>query len=476
MGQEITSTQFKKSDFDAFAQRLKQETELLADWFAGKRFENKQFVAGFELEAWLIDHNYLPSPCNEAYLARVNNPLVTPELAKFNVELNGNPQSLQQHGLRKLHDELENTWALCNNTAKQLNAQLTMIGILPTVSKKDLTLDNMSDMKRYRALNEQVLRLRKGKPLNLNIKGHQHLKTEHKDVMLESAATSLQIHLQVPVDQAMRYHNAAQILSGPMVAITANSPFLFGHHLWDETRIPLFEQAVEVGGFNGAAQGPMKRVCFGSTYVRQSLMECFTENIEHYPVLLPILFDEDPAELCHLRLHNGTIWRWNRPLIGFVDNKPHLRIEHRVMAAGPTVIDTLANMAFFFGAVHQLAQRRSAPEQCLPFSHVKDNFYSAAKSGLDTQFVWLDGNKISALQLLGEELLPMARTGLEMLNISSEDIDLYTGIIEKRIQQACNGANWQKAFVAKYGTDMTALTKAYVERQSSGTPVHNWDL
>jgi gamma-glutamyl:cysteine ligase YbdK (ATP-grasp superfamily) len=146
------------------------------------------------------------------------------------------------------------------------------------------------------------------------------------------------------------------------------------------------------------------------------------------------------------------------------------------MAAGPTVIDTLANMAFFFGAVHQLAQRRSAPEQCLPFSHVKDNFYHAARSGLDTQFVWLDGNKISALQLLGEELLPMARTGLEMLNISSEDIDLYTGIIEKRIQQACNGANWQKAFVEKYGADMTALTKAYVERQASGTPVHNWDL
>ena len=477
MGQEITSTQFKKSDFDAFARRLKQETELLADWFAGKLFENKQFVAGFELEAWLIHHNYLPSPCNEAYLARVNNPLVTPELAKFNVELNGNPQSLQQHGLRKLHDELENTWALCNDTAKQLDAQLAMIGILPTVNKKDLTLDNMSDMKRYRALNEQVLRLRKGKPLNLDIKGHQHLKTEHRDVMLESAATSLQIHLQVPVDQAMRYHNAAQILSGPMVASSANSPFLFGHQLWDETRIPLFEQAVEVGGFDGAAYGPMKRVCFGSDYVRQSLMECFTENIEHYPILLPILFDEDPSELCHLRLHNGTIWRWNRPLIGFdYDGMPHLRIENRVVPGGPTVVDVIANAAFFFGIMQTLMTTEIPPEKQLSFSAARDNFYATARHGLDAHIDWFGEKRGTARTLILDELLPMAKQGLEALEIDTADINRYLEIIRMRVETAQNGAAWQRAYVEKHGRDLAAMTNAYRQRQESGKPVHEWDL
>lgn len=476
MGQEIDSTRFKKGDFDTFSARLKQETALLSQWFAENKLNNKQYVAGFELEAWLIDKNCQPAPLNEEFLARVNNPLVSPELAKFNIELNGNPQEFAPHTLNKLHKELEQTWGQCRQAAHELNIKLAMMGILPTVDDKALTLDNMSNMMRYKALNEQVLRLRKGKPLNLNILGQQHLKTEHKDVMLESAATSLQVHIQIPINHAMRYLNAAQILSAPMVAISANSPYLFSHQLWDETRIPLFEQAVEVGGFGGAAYGPMKRVCFGSDYVRNTLMEYFSENLEHYPILLPILYDEDVSQLCHLRLHNGTIWRWNRPLIGVENGSAHVRIEHRVIPAGPTVIDVLANMALFYGAVYQLAQRIAAPEQSLPFSHVRDNFYAAAKSGLDAQIIWLDGNKMPVLQVLREEILPIARTGLELLKISNKDTDLYLGIIKGRIDSAINGANWQKAFVKKYGNDMQALTNAYIENQTSGTPVHEWGL
>jgi hypothetical protein len=476
MGQEITNTRFTEKDFTTYRQHLDEETELLIKWFQHNRFIDMNYVGGFELEAWLVDEQFLPAPCNQEFIQHASGLLVSPELAKFNVELNSNPQVLQGNALRAMHEELAATWLTCNKVASDLNARLLMIGILPTARESDLTLRNMSDMKRYRALNEQVLRLREGRPLELDILGNEHLKTLHSDVMLESATTSLQIHIQVPLERSGRFLNAAEIISGPMVGISANSPYLFGHELWEETRIPLFEQSVAVGGFAGAAQGPLRRVTFGSGYVRESLVEYFIENRDHYPVLLPMGFDAPAEQMNYLRLHNGTIWRWNRPLIGFENGQPHLRIEHRVAPGGPTVIDEIANMAFFFGLVQHLATCSVAPELRMPFSVARDNFYSAAKSGLHAHMTWLDGKKYTIQNLIREELLLMARNGLTMLNIDANDINAYLSIIEARNYNACTGAAWQKAFVAKHGHDMRKLTAAYLERQDSGKPVHEWDL
>jgi hypothetical protein len=260
------------------------------------------------------------------------------------------------------------------------------------------------------------------------------------------------------------------------VAVSANSPYLFGKNLWAETRIPLFEQSVEVGGYEDTMHGPLRRVSFGSGYVRHSLMECFTENLEHYPVLLPTHFDTPPEELQHLRLHNGTLWRWNRPLIGFHNGCPHLRIEHRVVPAGPTVVDAVANAAFYYGLAYALCLQETPPEQQMGFAQARDNFYACAQHGLDAHLVWLDGNKRQLQSLLLKTILPQAAQGLAALGISRGDVDRYLGIIEGRVQNACNGASWQRAFVAKYGPDMHALLAAYLERQQSGVPVHEWDL
>jgi gamma-glutamyl:cysteine ligase YbdK (ATP-grasp superfamily) len=433
-------------------------------------------VCGLELEAWLIDGDAMPAPCNQAFLDKIGDPLVVPELARFNVELNVHPQPLHATALSCLQADLQQTWDRCQNVAANLDARLVMIGILPSVTQSDLSLENMSPLKRYRALNEQVLRLREGKPLMLEIHGRQHLNTLHNDVMLESAATSLQLHLKVSVDEAVRYYNAAQVVAAPMVASAANSPFLFGRDLWDETRIPLFEQAVEVGGFAGASRGPVRRVSFGTGYAKESLFECFVENQQHFPVLLPIYFDAPQSDMRHLRLHNGTIWRWNRPLIGYDDDgTPHLRIEHRVLPAGPTVIDSIASAAFFYGLVHALAVRDVAPEQQLPFATARDNFYAAARDGLDAQITWLDGRKLPVVPLLLDQLIPLARYGLGLLDIDARDRDLYLGIVRDRIYNACTGCNWQRAWVARHGNDMQALTEAYFERQQRGEPVHSWD-
>ncbi|MEJ2141089.1 MAG: glutamate--cysteine ligase [Gammaproteobacteria bacterium] len=477
MGEEIDVGQFSEEDYLRFQRKLQEENRLLHQWFSQDKMDDRKPVAGFELEAWLLDENYRPAPLNEAYLQKLASPLASPELASFNFEVNSTPQDLRAHALSTLYSELVQTWKACQQTAQGMGCQSVMVGILPTLQNEDLNLANMSKMTRYRALNREVIRQRRGKPLVFDINGIEHLHVTHRDVMLEAAATSFQIHIQVAPKKAARFYNASIIASGPMVAVSANSPFLFEKNLWDETRIPVFEQAVAVGGYGGAAFGPIKRVTFGSGYVRNSLLECFDENVDHYPILLPVDYQDDDERLHHLRLHNGTIWRWNRPLIGFDEHgQAHLRIEHRVVPAGPSLVDTIANAAFYYGIVAALAEEEVAPESKLLFDKARDNFYNAARHGLRANMQWLDGKQYNMRELCLDKLLPMAKQGLDLLGIASDDSNDYLSIIEHRLLQATNGATWQRHFIDKYGKDMTLMLKAYMERQNSGEPVHEWTI
>jgi gamma-glutamyl:cysteine ligase YbdK (ATP-grasp superfamily) len=477
MGQEIEAARFTPEDFVEYADRLRAETVLLGEWFSADAFSPRDRMGGFELEAWLIDSDGRPAPRNEKFLKQLDNPMVVPELARFNVELNDHPQHLWGSALSRFEASLGSTWRQCRQAAANLRLRLLMIGILPTLEESALTQENMSDLKRYRALNEQVLRLREGRPLQLDITGHEHLSVAHDSVMLEAAATSFQLHLKVHPRIARRAYNASMIISAPMVAVAANSPWLFGHDLWSETRIPVFEQSVAVGGFAGASHGPLRRVTFGSGYVRDSILECFVENEQHYPLLLPMQFQDGLDQMSHVRLHNGTIWRWNRPLIGFdYDGMPHLRIEHRVIPGGPTIVDMIANAAMFFGLMQALMSAEVPPEQQLPFAIARDNFYAAAQHGMDAHVTWLDGQRSTVQHLLREQLLPMARQGLEQLEIDSDDINRYLGIIENRIHSGQTGSVWQRAYVERHGDDMAAMTNAYYAHQEQGAPVHEWNI
>jgi gamma-glutamylcysteine synthetase len=476
MGQEIEREHFTRHDFSVFANRLREETALLCALFESESLSAQHHVAGFELECWLVDADLNPAPINLAFIERFAGALVSPELASFNVEFNTMPRRLEGATLRRMEQDLDSTWQRANQVARDLGARLLMIGILPTVRQEDLCMANMTPLKRYRALNEQVLRLRRGRPLRLDIRGEDHLKLEHHDVMLEAATTSFQLHLQVHPRQAARYYNAAKILSAPLTALCANSPLLFGRRLWTETRIPLFEQAVAVG-FGQEDNAPHDRVTFGYGYVRDSLLECFQTNASEYEVLLPIELAAAPRDLSHLRLHNGTIWRWNRPLIGFdADGTPHVRIEHRPLPAGPTVVDIIANAALFYGLVEMLATSAEAPELSLPFAAAKANFYSCARDGLAAEVTWLDGRQYGVAALLREELLPLARRGLTALRLEMEDIDRYLGLLRDRLASGQTGSAWQRRYLEIHGGDLFALTAAYHAHQQSGMPVHRWPI
>jgi len=474
VGREITQIRFDPADYTGFRERVEAETRIFETWWRGGQFDRSAYTGGFELEAWLVDREQRPLPENEACLQRIASPLVVPELSRFNVEVNGTPQRLAGRALRVLEEELTATWQRCLDGAQALGGALAMIGILPTVRKSDLTLRNISPLNRYHALNEQVLERRGGRPIRLEIAGRERLALSHEDVMLEAAATSFQVHLQAPANELMRCYNASLILAAPLVALSANSPYLFGHDLWDETRIPLFEQAVDTGD---AVDPGERRVTFGSAYLESGPREYFAENLERYAALLPAQFDSAPEEFCHLSLHNGTIWRWNRLLVGFSGSGvPHVRIEHRVMPAGPTIIDMMANAAVYFGAVRALASRRVAPEVELSFETARSNFYAAARDGLAARLTWLDGRKADAAELLGAEILPLARQGLTLYRVDPEDVDRYLALAQARVLTGRNGTAWQRAFMAAYGRDFSCLTAAYLQHQMSGRPVHEWPI
>ena len=476
MGQEITLTHFTKTDFADFHRKLEQETRLLEKQFARQAFSCRKPTVGFEIEAWLLDSEMRPSPVNQHFLATLNDPLASPELAKFNIELNSEPLYLEGNVFGLMHRQLLKIWDKVTGHAHSMNDHVLMIGILPTLIQSDLTLDNMSEMHRYKALNEQILRVR-GKPIHIDINGVEHLKFDHNDVMLESAATSFQLHIQLPLDIAHHYYNASIIASAAMVAICANSPFLLGKHLWHETRIPLFEQAIETGGYDGAAYGPLRRVSFGSDYARQSIFECFEENLAHFPVLLPVAQNTEPESFAHLRLHNGTIWRWNRPLIGFdEDGTPHVRVEHRTPAAGPTTVDAIANAVFFYGLAQNLTDEIITKRLPISFAQAKDNFYQAAHHGLDGVIVWFDGNKHRLDQLVLNELIPRARLGLQSLGINQIDAESFLEIIRSRTDSKSTGYDWQCRAFKECNYDFTELTRRYLHNQIIGNPVHEWNI
>lgn len=474
MGQEIDKAEFNPADFERFQRRLTSEMALLRELFISDSFNSGHQAGGTELEVWLVDESTQPAPVNQEFISRLSNPLVVHELSRFNVELNSMPHELTGRALRLMHKEMADLWQSCIETAATLNTRLAMIGTLPVLEDSLLTMANMSEVERYRGLNEQVLNLRQGMPIILDIRGTDHLQSSHQDVMLEAAATSFQIHLQVRPENAVRYYNASVLTSAPLLAAAANSPILFGKDLWAESRIPLFEQAVNTDSDGEMGHTGRSRVTFGHAWCKESVLELFEENMDLYPILLPTVCDTNKENLWHLRLHNGTIWRWNRPLIGLDGNGYHLRIEQRVVPAGPTITDMIANAAFYYGLTAALASEQLAPELQISFEQVKEDFYVVAERGLEASIHWPGHGRTKVQTLLLEELIPAARAGLSELSLSEIDTNYYLDVLRERVVSGQNGAMWQRSYIRHHQCSLREMTEAYLENQQSFKPVHEW--
>ncbi len=475
----------------AFMRALLDEVRAMAYMLEHDMFETGVRRIGAEQEMFLVNHSYLPSWRATEVLESIQRDDFTHELGKFNMEANLSPQNFGGNCLSDMQAELEEVLAVARRHAAKFDDHIALVGILPTIGPKELTLDAMLPMPRYYALNEAFLQLR-GSDFMINIKGIDQLRLRVDSLMLEACNTSFQVHFQVDPQNFSRLYNFSQAVTGPLLAACVNSPILLGKRLWHESRIAVFEHSVDARSDTHAQRGLQPRVHFGDHWVEESVVEIFKEDIARFRVILTRDTEHDPigmvrrGEIPKLRalcLHNGTVYRWNRPCYGISSTgKPHLRIENRVIPSGPTVVDEVANAAFYFGMMAGLSEEVSDIRDHIRFADVKSNFMAAARDGIRAQQVWFDEEQLPAHQLILDKMLPLAQRGLESANINSADISKYLGIIEQRVASRRTGARWLLDSLAQMDGQcsrneaLRTLTSSMIAQQSGGEPVHRWQL
>jgi CBS domain-containing protein len=473
----------------AFSRAVIRDLEALEALLAKGAVESGIRRIGAEQELFITDAGWNPLPIANRLLEDLADPRFTTEIAQFNLEVNMPPLETGPDVLQRFRTGLEDAVRSAAEAARRRRAHVVLAGILPTLTKSHLSLDNITPAERYYALNDAVMKLAGGH-IRLMLQGIDEIRLEHDSVMLESCNTSFQVHLQVDPDSFAAQYNTAQAVCGPVLAAAVNSPLLFSKRLWKETRIGLFRQAVDGRQAQAWPRDSLPRVWFGDAWVRDSIVEVFRENILRYRLLVAADTGDDPLEVIDagaiprldaLQLHNGTIYRWNRPCFGVADGTAHVRIECRALPAGPTVVDEVANAAFWIGLVSNVAAFGDVSQR-MKFDDAHANFIAAARLGLDTSFNWLDGERLGASQLIRDRLLPVARDGLLSLDIAPADIDEYLGIIDRRVESGNTGARWLlRSDLALRDScpraeRMAALTALSSANASAGRPVHEWPI
>src|SRR5688500_13785505 len=450
MGEEVAATRFTREDRQRYRDKVHRCLDAFARMLAEHRFEDDSRSVGLEIELNLTTDDGLPSMCNATVLERIADADFQTELAQFNVEINVAPRRLGGNVLSELETAVRTTLNNAEEKGRSAGAHMMLIGILPTIDEAHLNAGTLSANPRYELLNEQLCAAR-GEDLHIDISGRERLTVFADTIAPEAACTSVQLHQLVAPEAFAEHWNAAQAIAAVQVALAANSPFFFGRELWQETRIALFEQATDTRPEELKAQGVRPRVWFGERWAT-SIFDLFEENVRYFPALLPALYDEDPFEkleagriprLGELRLHNGTIYRWNRPIYDVVDGCPHLRVENRVLPAGPTVADILANAALYYGLVRMLVDEERPLWTRMSFSTAEENFHVAAREGIDARIYWPGIGEVPVAELVLRRLLPVAHEGLERWGVDAADRDRLLGIIEGRCLQHRNGASWQ---------------------------------
>jgi hypothetical protein len=489
VGQQVAAKIFSRQDRLRYRQKVRASLDVFARMLSEARFDPERRSFGLEIELNLTDDAGDPALVNAVVLEAIADPSFQTELGQFNVEINVPPRLLVDRVFSDLERDARASLNNAEQRARAVGAHMMIIGILPTVGPQHLHPESFSANPRYALLNEQIFAAR-GEDLEIAIAGVERLSTFAETIAPEAACTSVQLHQQVDPEAFARHWNAAQAIAGVQVAVAANSPFFYGKELWRETRIPLFEQATDTRPAELKAQGVRPRVWFGERWIT-SIFDLFEENVRYFPALLPVCEEEDPLEklqrgevprLGELRLHNGTIYRWNRPIYDVADGQPHLRVENRVLPAGPTVIDILANAAFYYGLLRVIADDERPVWSEMSFSAAEENFHAGARDGIDARLYWPGLGEVSVAELVLRRLLPLAHEGLRRAGVETSDADRLLTIIERRCVTLRNGASWQSAVFHHFYTDrsldrvqaLRQMTTAYRECMHSNEPVHTW--
>lgn len=490
MGIEIDRTEFSAADYARFREALERNLSELAAVMARPDFGRGEGSLGAELEMYIVDDQGRPLHRNQEVLSAAADPQLTLELNRYNLEYNLSPYRVSQRPFAATEAEITDRLAYLRTVAESFGGRIVPIGILPTLRQSDFGPHCITDRRRYHALVRQLL-LRRGDSFRIDIRGADSLQLDMSDITLEGANTSFQVHYRVAPQAYADTFNALQLATPLALAIAANSPTLFGHELWQETRIPLFKQSIDTRQLDRYGLNEPARVNFGQGWVRRDALELFTEVVRIYPPLLPLCSDQAsrvggaaPA-LSELRLHQSTVWLWNRPVYDDADGG-HLRIEMRALPAGPTAVDMVANAAFLIGLAEGLRPDIATLLPAMPFRVAEYNFYRAAQYGLDARLVWPEtgqsGYREQSAQSLLAELLPVASAGLASIGIGADEADLYLSVIERRVASGQTGAMWQRRRVAalrsRMSLDESLLTMLgeFMQYSERNLPVAEWPL
>lgn len=453
-------------------------------------FESGVSRIGAEQELFLVDKAMRPAPCSLEMLERIGDSRFTTEIAAFNLEVNIDPQPFSGGCLSNLERQLEEALDKTRAAGAELGVEPVLVGILPTIQKSDLDLRNLTDVARYAALNATLAALR-GEAFEFRIKGLDDLIIKHDNVLIEGCNTSFQLHLQVDMAAFADSYNFAQAIMAPTLAAATNSPLLFGRRLWAETRIALFQQSVDTRGSIDAIRERSPRVMFGKRWVEDSPLDLYRDDVTRFRVILGGDVEEDPFDtiargevprLRALQLYNGTVYRWNRACYGVTDGRPHIRIENRILPSGPTVVDEVANAAFWLGLMKAGPEEFGDIRKRMLFDDARMNFVAASRLGLSAHFAWLEGEELSAQELILDRLMPVARRGLAKAGVDDVDADRYLGILGERVATGRTGSSWiTQSFTAmrsrgRHGQRLHALVSGMIDRQKERTPVSRWEL
>ncbi|MFT4645238.1 MAG: CBS domain-containing protein [Planctomycetota bacterium] len=454
-------------------------------------FEIDKIRIGAEQEFCLVDKYSKPIGKSIEMMEHLDEQFFTTELARFNMEINATPREFKNTCLSDLENEISKNYNIATKVAEEMGIHTILSGIVPTIRKSDFTMDNLTPFDRYQALCDAINMIR-GEHFQLKIEGIDELISNHDTPLLEAANTGFQVHLQIKPDEFVDMYNISQAITGPVLSSATNSPFLFGKRLWKETRIALFTQSVDTRVSHEYHREVSPRVTFGDNWIKDSILDIYKEDLVRYRVLLNAEITENVFEtlesgkapkLMALQVHNGTVYRWNRPCYGVGDNgKAHLRIENRVLPAGPTIVDSIANSALWLGLMVGMKNEYGDITKKLEFDDVKSNFLKASINGLDTKFNWFDNKKIQASDLLLKELIPLAEEGLKDQNVSSDDITKYTDILKERAESGRTGSYWMLESYSKLKKNnnkeevLAAITAATIKNQKTMKPVHKWEL
>jgi hypothetical protein len=489
VGEEIKHIAYDRVQRQTYRRKVQLCLDVFETMLARSSFEVERPLTGMEIECNLVDADYAPAMSNRDVLAAIADPAYQTELGAYNIEFNVPPRTLAGHAGLELETEVRASLNAAESKAGASGAHIVMIGILPTLMPEHLAAGWMSESARYAALNESISSAR-GEDIQIDISGPEPLSLFYPSIAPESACTSMQLHLQVAPEDFADNWNAAQVLAAPQLALGANSPYFFGHQLQAETRVELFAQATDTRPEELKTQGVRPRVWFGERWIT-SIFDLFEENVRYFPSLLPEVSDEDPlAELAagrapqlpELRLHNGTVYRWNRPVYAVVEGRPHLRVENRVLPAGPTVIDMLANSAFYFGALRTMSEEDRPVWTRMNFAAAENNFTEAARRGMAARLFWPGLGEVAVGELVLNQLLPLADEGLRRWGMATEARDRYLGVIEGRARTGLNGATWQVAKVRALQQGgmarpaaLAEMLRQYCTHMHANKPVHTWE-